>query len=46
VARPRLHLEADTSRILLWRALLEQGYDVTRNPNDWMAIDTSNEQVR
>jgi hypothetical protein len=44
VTKPRLHLDADTSSISLWRALLEQGHDVTRTPNDWMAIDATDEQ--
>lgn len=39
----KLHLDADTSRISLWRALLERGYDVTRTPNDWMPRDASDE---
>ena len=42
--KPRLHLDADTSRISLWRALLERGHDVTRMPNEWMAMDASDEQ--
>ena len=40
----RLHLDADASRISLWRALLEQGLDVTRTPNDWMKPDATDEQ--
>jgi hypothetical protein len=44
VVKPRLHLDADTSRISLWRALLEQGHDVTRTPNDWMALEATDEQ--
>ena len=36
---PRLHLDADTSRKTLERALLERGHDVTRTPNEWMALD-------
>ncbi len=41
--RPRLHLDADTSKKALWRALLERGHDVTRTPNDWMPLDASDE---
>lgn len=44
VAKPRLHLDADASRITLWRALLGRGHDVTRTPNDWMALDATDEQ--
>jgi hypothetical protein len=44
VAKPRLHLDADTSRISLWRALLERGHDITRTPNDWMTLDAADEQ--
>jgi hypothetical protein len=44
MAKPRLHLDADTSRISLMRALLDHGYDVTRTPNDWMLMDASDEQ--
>lgn len=44
MTEPRLHLDADTSRFSLWRALLEQGNDVTRTPNDWMKLDASDEQ--
>ncbi len=44
VGKLRLHLDADTSRVSLWRALLEYGHDVTRTPNDWMPLDASDEQ--
>jgi len=44
VTEPRLHLDADTSRISLMRALLEAGHDVTRTPNDWIALDATDEQ--
>jgi hypothetical protein len=43
VARPRLHLDADTSIKALQRALLERGYDVTRTPNEWIVADASDE---
>jgi hypothetical protein len=39
----RLHLDADTSIKALQQALLEKGHDVTRTPNDWMALDASDE---
>jgi hypothetical protein len=41
VSEPKLHLDADASRISLMRALLERGHDVSRTPNDWMAMDAS-----
>lgn len=44
MTEPRLHLDADTSRISLMRALLKAGHDVTRTPNDWMALDATDEQ--
>jgi hypothetical protein len=43
VAKPRLHLDADTSIRQLQRALLARGYDVTRTPNDWMPADADDE---
>lgn len=39
MVRPKLHLDADASKISLYRALLARGYDVTRTPNKWMALD-------
>jgi hypothetical protein len=42
--KPRLHLDADTSRISLLRALIERGHNVTRTPNAWMPFDASDEQ--
>lgn len=39
MAKPRLHLDADTSKKSLLKALVEQGYDVTRTPNEWIALD-------
>lgn len=44
MTKPRLHLDADASRISLLRALLGRGHDVTRTPNQWMELDTSDEQ--
>ena len=44
MTEPRLHLDADASRISLMRALLKAGHDVTRTPNDWMALDATDEQ--
>ena len=44
MSEPRLHLDADTSQVSLMRALKVRGHDVTRTPNDWMALDASDEQ--
>jgi len=44
MTEPRLHLDADASRISLLRALLDAGHDVTRTPNEWMAHDATDEQ--
>ncbi|PMB23922.1 hypothetical protein CEN45_09370 [Fischerella thermalis CCMEE 5198] len=38
-----LHLDTDTSIKALQTALVNRGHDVTRTPNDWMALDASNE---
>lgn len=43
MAEPRLHLDADTSIRQLQRALLERGHDVSRTPNEWMALDADDE---
>jgi hypothetical protein len=44
VAKPRLHLDADTSKISLAKSLLAQGHDMTRTPNKWMPFDATDEQ--
>lgn len=41
MARPRLHLDADTSSRALHEALRSRGHDVTRTPNAWMPLDAS-----
>ena len=43
MAKPRLHLDADTSIRQLQRALVDRGHDVTRTPNDWISQDASDE---
>jgi hypothetical protein len=43
VARPQLHLDADTSIKSLHQALLARGHDVTRTPTAWMPLDASDE---
>jgi hypothetical protein len=40
----KLHLDADTSRVSLWRSLLMRGFDVTRTPNEWMAADAGDQE--
>ena len=44
MAKPKLHLDADTSRVSLMRVLIERGHDVTRTPNEWMALDATDDQ--
>ena len=39
MARPLLHLDADSSIRALHAALTARGYDVTRTPNVWMPLD-------
>jgi hypothetical protein len=41
VAKPRLHLDADTSKKSLLKALIAHGHDVTRTPNEWMTLDAN-----
>lgn len=43
MAKPRLHLDADTSSKALQRALQQRGHDVTRTPTEWMADNASDE---
>ena len=44
MAKPILHLDADTSKLSLQRALLKRGHDVTRTPNEWMALDARDDE--
>ncbi len=44
MTKPRLHLDADTSNADLEKALLQRGHDVTRTPNEWMALDASDDE--
>jgi len=44
MTRPRLHLDADTSKVSLYRELLKRGHDVTRTPNEWIAIDARDDE--
>lgn len=43
MAKPKLHLDADTSMKALHGALVERGHDVTRTPTAWMPLDASDE---
>ena len=43
MARPKLHLDADTSIKSLHQALLARGHAVTRTPASWMPLDASDE---
>lgn len=43
MARPRLHLDAATSRKDLYEALLSKGHDVTRTPTTGLPLDASDE---
>lgn len=43
MAKPCLHLDADTSIKALQKALLESGHTVTRTPNKWIPLDASDE---
>ena len=44
MAKPRLHLDADTSIRALHQAQLGRGHDVTRTPMEWIALDASDEE--
>ena len=39
----RLHLDADISIRALQEALVARGHDVTCTPNEWVAMDASDE---
>ena len=43
MAKPRLHLDADTSRKDLHSALVSRGHDVTRTPATGITLDASDE---
>jgi len=43
MAKPRLHLDADTSRKDLFAALVSKGHDVTRTPAVGLPLDASDE---
>ncbi len=43
MAKLRLHLDADASMKALHSALITRGHDVTRTPNEWIAMDAADE---
>jgi hypothetical protein len=43
MARPQLHLDADTSIKSLHQTLIARGHDVTRTPSSWMPLDAGDE---
>jgi hypothetical protein len=43
MAKPKLHLDADTSIKTLQKALIDRGHDVTRTPTEWVPLDASDE---
>jgi len=43
MSKLKLHLDADTSKKALHKALIDKGHDVTRTPNSWMPFDASDE---
>ena len=43
MAKLKLHLDADTSKKALHKALIDKGHDVTRTPNSWISFDASDE---
>ena len=44
MAKPKLHLDEDSSKVSLYRALTARGYDVTRTPNEWVELKTNDEE--
>lgn len=36
MSKPKLHLDEDASRNALFKALISNGHDVTRTPNEWI----------
>lgn len=43
MAKPKLHLDADTSIKALHNSLSNRGFDVTRTPAEWLPADASDE---
>jgi len=43
MAKPKLHLDADASIRILYKALRDRGFQVTRTPTDWMPSDAGDE---
>ena len=43
MSKPKIHLDMDTSRKDLYKALLDEGFDVTRTPNPEISENASDE---
>lgn len=41
MAKLRLHLDADASRVKLQQAFVKRGHDVTRTPIEWMPLNAT-----
>jgi len=44
MAKPKLHLDEDSSKVSLHRSLAARGYDVTRTPNEWIQLSADDEE--
>jgi len=44
MAKPKLHLDEDASKVSLCRALIARGHDATRTPNEWARLEDSDEE--
>jgi len=44
MSKPKLHLDEDSSRDALYEALMSNGHDVTRTPNEWIKKKASDEE--
>jgi hypothetical protein len=44
MTKPKLHLDNDTSRKALYRALVDRGHDVTRTPQPDLPVDASDDE--
>lgn len=44
MAKPKLHLDEDSSKVSLHRALTTRGHDVTRTPNEWIQLSADDKE--
>ncbi|MBI3167670.1 MAG: DUF5615 family PIN-like protein [Chloroflexi bacterium] len=44
MSKPKLHLDEDASRNALFKALISNGHDVTRTPNEWITKRASDDE--